>query len=69
MKPGPYLSIVQDVCGLLGRELTDGPLRWRKPLARRARARSRLAQPERTESDVFARTPIADIAAAARWVQ
>ena len=69
MKQSPYLSIVEDACGLLGRDLMDGPLRCRKPLRRRKRAHSRISQPARTDCLAFARTPIADIAAAARWIQ
>jgi len=46
-RSSPYLSIVEDLFDLPGRDLMDGPIRFRKPLARRKALRQRPHQPAR----------------------
>jgi hypothetical protein len=43
-RSSPYLSIVEDLFDLPGRDLMDGPIRFRKPLARRKALRQRPHQ-------------------------
>jgi hypothetical protein len=41
---GGYLSVVEDVTGLLGRDLIDGPFRCRTPFPRRRKIGRRVSR-------------------------